>query len=327
MLKKLVIFLSIIVTLFIASHIIRFYNSQTIYGVTFNDEFARYLQLDPRQVYSKILYDWGFKHIRLSAQWNSLEPKSGEYNFSELDWQMDEAAKAGAKVVLAVGQKTPRWPECHSPTWTVQFGDQEYYQKLRDFMAVVVKRYARHPALETWQIENEPFLDFGVNCRSFTTDELASEIATVKRLDSDHQIIITDSGELSSWRQTAGASDLFGTTMYRVVWNKYTGYFNYDWIPAIFYRLKLWLNGRPVNTAYVVELQAEPWINDNDLVSVPLADQYRSMNLKRLQKNVNFAASTGMPRVYLWGAEWWYWLDAKGESEIPNFIKTLGGKE
>jgi len=327
MLKKLAIFISVLAVLFIISHFIRFNNPKIIYGVTFNDEFARYLQLDPRQVYGKILYDWGFKYVRLSAQWNNIEPEMGQYNFTELDWQMDEAAKVGAKVTLALGQKTPRWPECHSPTWTRQFGDQEYYQKLRDFMAVVVKRYAHHPALEIWQVENEPFLDFGVNCRPFTTDELASEMATVKRLDSDHKIIITDSGELSSWRQTAGAGDLFGTTMYRVVWNKYTGYFNYDWVPALFYRFKLRLNGQPIDTAYVSELQAEPWINDNDLVSVSLADQYKSMNIKRLQKNINFAASTGMPRAYLWGAEWWYWLGTKGENEIPSFIKALNNKE
>jgi hypothetical protein len=47
------------------------------------------------------------------------------------------------------------------------------------------------------------------------------------------------------------------------------------------------------------------------------------MGLPRLKKNVDFAARTGMPRAYLWGAEWWYWLASKGEHEIADYIIQL----
>ncbi|MFA7653963.1 MAG: beta-galactosidase [Candidatus Magasanikbacteria bacterium] len=322
MLKKIALLVIIILAILVIPHFITF-KSDMILGVSFSDQYARYLGLDARSVYQTILNDWNFKYIRLSAQWNIIENNPDDYDFGELDWQMDEAAARGAKITLALGQKTPRWPECHTPTWAQNLSDQEYFAALSKFMEAVVNRYRHHTALETWQIENEAFLSFGANCRPYTPAKLDQEIALVRALDSDHPILITDSGELSSWRQTAAAGDLFGTTMYRVVWNKFLGYTNYDWLPPLFYRAKLFFNGRSAATAWVVELQAEPWIPDNNLFDTSLVEQYKSMNINRLTKNISFARSTGMARAYLWGAEWWVWLGSKGETAIPNFIQNL----
>lgn len=83
------------------------------------------------------------------------------------------------------------------------------------------------------------------------------------------------------------------------------------------------LNNRDISTAYITELQAEPWIPDKSLMDTPLVEQYKSLNLERLKKNLMFADKTGFPRAYLWGAEWWYWLQTKGEMEIPSIIKEL----
>ncbi|MBI2037849.1 MAG: beta-galactosidase [Candidatus Magasanikbacteria bacterium] len=294
-----------------------------IYGVSFNTEYAQYLGFDPRVVFSKILQDWNFKHIRLSAQWNLIERTKGDYDFRDLDWMMDQSAKKNAKVVLAIGHKTPRWPECHDPSWVDSASAALYKPELENFMRAVIKKYKNHPALEVWQVENEPFLRFG-DCMPMSDEDLKQEVGLVKSLDPNHPVIVTDSGELSLWRHTAKAADLFGTTMYRVVWNQTLGYFSYDWImPAFVYKAKLWLNGRDINAAYITELQAEPWIPDKKLADASVDEQFKSMNLERLKKNIRFADKTGMPRAYLWGAEWWYWLESKGEREIPDYIKNL----
>ena len=145
----------------------------------------------------------------------------------------------------------------------------------------------------------------------------------IKQIDQRHPTLVTDSGELSTWRRTARVADLFGTTMYRVVWNKFWGYLSYDWLPPSFYRLKLWLNQRDTKQAYIMELQAEPWITNQPIEQMPMTEQYKSMNLDRLKKNLEYAGQTGFPRAYLWGAEWWYWLKEKGATEIPNFIAGL----
>jgi hypothetical protein len=294
-----------------------------IYGVSFSPEYAGYLKTDPQKVFVTILDDWKFRHIRLFAQWDWLEREQGKMDFTQMDWFVREAEKRDVKLIMIVGQKTPRWPECHVPAWANSLPPPEYKQAVIDYITRVVERYKNSPALEIWQVENEPYLDFGITCSNYDKNFVIKEISEVRKLDPAHKIIVTDSGELSTWRQTARLADLFGTTMYRVVWNKYFGYWNYDWLPPSFYRIKLWLNGQSPNATFISELQAEPWIPNHELFGTDIQEQYKSMDLSRLEKNLAFARETGFSRAYLWGAEWWYWLREKGYNEIPNFIKDL----
>lgn len=298
-------------------------NTDQIYGVSFNSEYAAYLGLNSDKVFDTILNKWNFKYVRLSAQWDEIEKTRGIYDFSSLNKLMDAAEASGAKVTLAVGQKIPRWPECHAPAWAGDLSDNEYKAAIKRFVKATVDQYKDHPALEIWQVENEPLLKFG-ECRFFDTTMLSSEIASVKSLDANHKIIITDSGELSSWRHTAKAADLFGTTMYRTVWNKYLGYVSYDWLSPLFYRAKLLFTGQKTVNAFISELQAEPWVTDLDVKNMDLADQYKSMSFERFKENVDYAQRVGFPRAYLWGAEWWYWLSEKKDvNDFVDFAKTL----
>ncbi|MSU75525.1 MAG: hypothetical protein EXS55_03365, partial [Candidatus Magasanikbacteria bacterium] len=269
-----------------------------------------------------ILDTWQFRHVRLAAHWDSVEPKRAEYDFTELDKLMAFAAEHRVKIVLAVGQKTPRWPECHLPAWTKELSPEQFKTARLNYVSAVVKRYKNYSALEMWQVENEPFLPFG-ECPSFTEADLKAELSAVKQIDNIHPILVTDSGELSTWRRTANAGDFFGTTMYRTVWNKYLGYVNYDWLPAAFYRFKLWVVNRSPESAFVVELQAEPWIPDQTITTTPLAEQNKSLDLNRLQKNIDYAYRVGLSRSYLWGAEWWAWLAKNGHTEIADYIQKL----
>ena len=298
-------------------------NENVVFGVSFNPDHARYLQIDQSKVFSAITKDWGFKYVRIPVQWNIVEKEKGKFDFSETDYFLNEAAKNNTKVILAIGQKTPRWPECHIPNWVGELQGEEYKAALNIYITETVKRYANNPALEMWQVENEPFLPFGA-CKVYKYADLKAEVALVKSLDGVHSLLTTDSGELSSWQRSARATEFFGTTMYRVVWNKYLGYFNYDWLPPFFYVAKLWLAGKATQNAFVMELQAEPWIANQNLALAPLNEQYKSLDVNRLQKNIVFAQKVGFPRVYLWGAEWWYWLqDKKGVSDFVEAIKGL----
>lgn len=294
-----------------------------IYGVSFDPAYARYLGIDAgRAYYEALIRDWGFRYLRLSAHWDAVEARRGQYDFSDLDWYVDRAAEAGAKVTLAIGQKTPRWPECHEPEWAEELSAAAERAALLNYISAAVQHYRARPGIEFWQVENEPFLDFG-ECHAFSVGDLKEEIALVKRLDPAHPVITTDSGELSLWVKTARAADYFGTTMYRTVWNRIFGYFTYRFLPAGWYPVRAALMGRSLDTVFIMELQGEPWSPDKPITSVPMAEQYQSMNKKRLQENIEYAERSGFPRAYLWGAEWWYWLQKRGYNEIPDFVRTL----
>jgi len=297
-----------------------------LWGVQFNKGQAEYLGLDWRAAYSALLDDAGVRALRLGAYWNDIERTQGAYMFDDLDWQIAEAKKRDAKILLVIGRRLPRWPECHIPLWAAALSEEEQQRAVLLFMENVVRRYTDETTVEMWQVENEPFLSFFGECPEFSPELLQREIAAVRALD-DRPIVITDSGELSSWRKTAPLGDYFGTTMYRIVWNQYVGYWSYDYIfsPA-FYRLKAWLVGKPVERVFNVELQAEPWAPEG-ILSLSLDEQRRSMNEHILRKHIRFAKRTGIPRVYFWGSEYWYWLKEKqGEESLWNIVKETFGQ-
>ncbi|PIR73093.1 MAG: hypothetical protein COV26_00320, partial [Candidatus Nealsonbacteria bacterium CG10_big_fil_rev_8_21_14_0_10_36_23] len=85
------------------------------WGVNFSQKHAQNLGLDWKETYLALLNDLGTENLKVAAQWDLIEPKEGEYYFEDLDWQIKEAENRGAKILLVIGMKTPRWPECHIP--------------------------------------------------------------------------------------------------------------------------------------------------------------------------------------------------------------------
>ena len=297
-------------------------NKEAELGVTFSSRYAADIGMNWKETYLAILDDLGVKKIRLPVYWDLVEEKEGQYDFSDIDWQLAEAEKRNADVILVVGQKVPRWPECAIPQWA-KITDEKRKEALLELISVVVYRYKNKPVIKYWQVENEPFLLFGV-CPKPEADLLDKEIAQVRKIDQTRPIIVSDSGELSLWMSAAKRADIFGTTMYRTIYKKGIGFFDYPIGPR-FFRFKYGLINlfAKQDKTIVVELQAEPWVS-GWTVATPLKEQFQSMNAKKLVENVTFARQTGFPRIYLWGAEWWYWLKTeKNHSELWETAKTL----
>lgn len=276
------------------------------YGVTFSKEFASYLGLDWQKAYTDILDDLQVKYIRLPIYWDQLESQKDQYDFSAPDWQIGEAVKRNVKIILVVGRRQPRWPECHDPAWVNSVSSQEAREKLLKNIELVVNRYKNNSAIEIWQVENEPFLNFFGKCPKMSKQELQEEINLVRKLDN-RKILLTDSGELSTWYPLSKMGDYFGTTLYRTTYNKYFGYWNYFFVPASFYRLKALALGNSLDNTMVAELQAEPWFQDG-VTATPLEKQLKGMNAEKLKDNAEYARKTNFSRAYFWGVEWWYWL-------------------
>lgn len=292
-------------------------------GVTFSMRYARDIGLDWKQAYLAALDELELKRIRIPAYWDLIEKTEGSFDFSDLDWQLVEAKKRGAKVVLAVGQKVPRWPECYVPKWIGKDDKQKRETRLLVFVEKVMERYKGAGLVAVWQIENEPFLSFG-DCPVFDVNLLDREIVAAKKTDPDTPLMLTDSGELGLWVPAAKRGDMFGTTMYREVVTKKYGAWTYP-IGPNFFKLKRLLVGLLADqkNISVIELQGEPWL-DGWTTGFPLEAQFKSMNSQKLQDNVAFARKTGIRDIYVWGVEWWYWLKvSQGHPELWEKAKNI----
>lgn len=294
------------------------------FGVTFTPKYAKYLNLDWQQVYLQILDGLQVKNLRLSSFWDIVEPKRGQYDFSETDYLLREASKRGAKVILVVGVRQPRWPECHVPVWAKNLPVRERQNEALALVQNVVERYKDERSVWAWQVENEPLLSaFGENCQMLDGNFLKSEVALVRSI-SHKPIIMTDSGELGWWVTSMQLSDIFGTTIYRQVYDKWLGYVTYP-VPPIFYSLKSNLTrdlfAKNNQKTIIVELQAEPWFIAGNLP--PPEQQAKLFTTGSFKSYVNFAQKTGFDELYLWGAEWWYFMASQGHPEYLNYVKTL----
>ncbi len=276
-------------------------------GTTFSLRYAQDIGLDWRQAYVAMLDDLKIKYIRLPVYWDKVELSEGQYDFTDLDWQLEQAKQREAQVILAFGQKTPRWPECFIPQW-IGNNDAKRKERLLAFEKVIVERYKNnHPEIIRWQVENEPFLDFGV-CPPIDPALVDSEVALVRSLDSTKPIMLTDGGEATLWIAAAKRADIFGSTMYREVISPRFGYWKYPLGPNFFKAKRLLIKlFAHQNNAIVIELQGEPWVR-GWTTSAPMETQLASMNAEKLADNVAFAKKTEMKEIYIWGVEWWYWL-------------------
>jgi hypothetical protein len=306
-------------------------NRKIEWGVTFSQLFAKKMGLDWQKAYLEILDDLKMRKLRLIAYWPQVEPEKGVFDFSDLDWQVEQAGQRGAKIILAVGQKLPRWPECHTPEWAkkleldmsaslyLRSNEKKY---LLEYIEKTVNRYKNNQAIAAWEVENEPFLNFG-ECPSLDVKLLDEEIALVRKLDN-RPIMITDSGELSFWVRAAKRADIFGTTMYRYVWSEWIGAHKYP-IPTAFFRAKERITRLFVGQQkpfVVIELQGEPW-QHLQIYEISTDEQIKNMPLDNFKGIINYAKKTGFSEYYLWGAEWWWSLKQNGHPEYWEYVKTL----
>jgi len=182
-----------------------------------------------------------------------------------------------------------------------------------------VKHFRSEPAIVAWQVENEPLFEFG-ECPKPDVEFLEAEIALVKGLDR-RPVVITESGELSTWVRAASLADILGVSTYRVVWNSLIGYFYWPITPKNYERRALAVSTivpKIINS----ELQAEPWVTEA-ITTIPIDRQMKLMSPSRLRSNVVFARRIGFSEAYLWGVEWWYWLKKQGRPEMWETAKQL----
>lgn len=292
------------------------------FGITYSKKYAENIGLDWQEAYLDILDELNVKYVRIPVYWDQIEKKAGVYDFSDYDFLIQEGEKRDVKFILNTGMRVARWPECHFPSWLNCNNTDDLQKRTIKMLEATISHFKDYDSIEYWQIENEPLLNsFGV-CPPSDYNFLKEEVAFVKTLDN-RPIIVTATGELSFWKKEAKIADIFGTTMYRVVYNSLTGYIRYPY-PASFYTKKAQLAGMDLENSFVIELQAEPWIPEQNIGNIYDLSYQKSFNLEQFKANAQFAINTKFKRTYFWGAEWWYFKHKLGgNSEYYDFAKTL----
>ena len=297
-----------------------------IIGVSFSQIQAERFGSDWKQNYLDVLDDLNFKQLRLPAYWNRIEPSKGNYDFTELDWMLDEASKRNAKVTILVGQKNIRYPECFYPEWVNTKDTSSTSADAVNYVKKVVERYKDKKTITAWQLENEFILKAFGDCpkNMLTSKQLKKELQALRSIDNSRPVLLSQSDQYGFPIQ-GPFGEIFGFSMYKWSWKKEIGYYKYPQSGEYFWWKAGIISALKNQSIKIHELQGEAW--------GPMGNEYldyseslRSMNPKQFKENIEYARQTRIKEFDLWGAEWWWHLKQQGQNDMWETVKKLTGK-
>ncbi|GHV82768.1 hypothetical protein AGMMS50212_01080 [Spirochaetia bacterium] len=149
-----------------------------------------FLGISPHSYYftengKQLLDDLGIVWLRRDAGWNSLEPVQGEWNFSDLDKNIENDLQNGKKLIIILDYDTPWIYADNKNHKNITAKELPHYL---NFVKTIVMRYKGKVA--AWEIWNEPN---GVFWKGSEKDffELTKNTARlIRELDPESKIII-----------------------------------------------------------------------------------------------------------------------------------------
>lgn len=328
------------------------YGFRPKYGVTYSFEQASWYGLDPRTAYIRLLegakYDW----VRLPFFWDHPSASSGQIgNLDDLEFGIQEAAKRDIKVIVAIGAKTPYYPEYHLPKYIseqVAFGDRidTSHQVADDVLVInrkVVTKLSKYENISHWQVENEPFLA-NINNVKIDKDLIAKEVDVVRRNDiRGRPVILSHVGPAvfdSEWKDLVlllKEGDVLGVNAYfktqgvnlfsvsllgRIV--------TVPWPEKLVWPVQSWYGFSPNYEAikkdlqrrgielWVLEMQAEPYIRTREYAD---GDTF-FLAPDDVSKADEFLKSSRIESVGFWGAPFWLYRESIGDK---SWVDTVSG--
>lgn len=334
------------------------------YGVSYSFEQARWYGFDARTSYTNLLDQLKVDWVRLPFFWDqpsttlrtspsvtSGQSSSNFGNIDDLKWAVGEAKKRNVRVIVALGAKTPYYPEYHLPkdiASQIKFGETISLRnpvsvKILEVDRKVVEALSVYDNIEAWQVENEPFLA-NINNWKIGEDLLRTEVEVVRNTDKRRRPIILNSvaptlfdSSYKSLFKILKPGDILGVNAYfktqgvylasfkifgkevhvgwpkRLVWpvQSWTGF------SANFAKLRQEANQRDI-ALWVLEMQAEPYIRTLDDAKRNLA--YSASDVLKADR---YLKSSMVDSVGLWGAPFWQYRAKNGDSSLIETIQSL----
>lgn len=289
------------------------------YGLNFSNKYASELNQDWKSTFDYMVNNMPTKKYRLVVYWDEVQKDQNIYDYSNIKYQLNKLDQnPESEVILNIGRKVIRYPECHEPKWWQDLRD-ERAQKLAllKYVEKTTQELKNYKSIKYWQVENESMFPFG-ECTKISglVDLLKEEVATVRKVDPSRKILIQDSGEGGFWIPSSKIGDYLGISMYRKVWFDFFGMMSSYSFPlkypigSSFYKIKAFMLGIPLEKIKATEIQAEPWgpVRNYNLRDSEIAE---TMSQQDFENVFIFTKETGFDEFYLWGVEWWYHMKVK----------------
>ena len=333
------------------------------YGVSYSFEQALWYGLDPRKSYVDLLRDFEFDWVRLPFFWDQMAPlrsqasqrqaqQSYEFNerFDDLRFAIEEAKKRDVEVIIALGAKTPYFPEYHWPhniAQQVKFGekisiDHPVADQILAIDRKVVETLAQYDNIIFWQVENEPLIG-NVNRLKIDLSLIAAEVAVVRSTDPKKRPVILNHAATgfwdNSWKELLSilkpgdvfsvnaffktkGKDIFNAEIFdreiHIAWPNHLVWPVHSWFPLSpnFESIKKEVEANG-NSLWILEMQAEPYLNVIEQADDPLL----SYKAEDIAKAEHFLRSHKIEAVGFWGAHFWQYREKKGDD---GWIRTVG---
>ncbi len=331
-------------------------------GVSFRPPQADALGLDGRTTLDQIL-TYPFTLVRLGAYWNRIERAPGEFDPSELDWQVDAVQRAGKQTVLCVGPlKTFGYPEFFVPAHLLEkplregiLVRPETHQTLLAaalaFVTRIVERYKDQTAIVAWQVEHEAVDPLGVeHSWRLSADFVKAEVDAVRKADPTRPIMMngflptSTPVRLQQWWSTRDQGDSLAVAQ------QLADVVGIDYYPRhallSLGARTLYLQGedasgnqrrrralfawaaREGKRLMISEGQAEPW----EAVTVPPSPPGHSMYsctpdllIENYNRCIGWAreANFELDAYIFWGAEYWITRALSGDSRYLDAVARI----
>ena len=323
----------------------------TVLGTSFTRWRAESLGLDYQRAFSRIC-GMGFGIVRLSASWREID----QFGYQHLDWLMEQALRAGQRVVLTVGMKALGWPEFYLPSrlepstpFSIDVSRGALAEAALAFVRNTVQRYRGNPNLVCWQIENEPFNRSGPHAWWVGRRMVLAEARLVRSLDARPVAVTTfahfnqgldhaSSHFRSKWTRRLGLElpperealavlqpdDILGLDVYRAIgwWRREqeqeVAHADEDQLDQVRRWQRIARDQR--KRLWITEAQAEPWEASSRTHAEPLS--VAPTDMLRLVADFRDLA---VEAVLLWGSEYWLWSEQRADSRwIESASEALG---
>ena len=302
-------------------------------GLTFSPREATYRNLPWRETFKAAL-DASPALMRVGVYWNEVEATAGVYDFSTVDWLLDQASLRHQRVLLTVGMKAPRWPEYYVPDWLarrlkvarggVVSDDPQVRTATLALLTATVEHLRNRSLVAAWQVENEPLDAAGPHLWRIDADFLAEEIALVRSLDMArgrpivvNTFVDTQPGVLlpaarsAIWSRAQHAlatADVLGLDVYpsRTL-HVFGAELTVRWPAWIWSGLLGQLHELASiqgKDAWIVEVQAEPWTSTGGRLPPP-AWPGAVVAPSSVEGVVGRLEAVGYRTILLWGVEHW----------------------